>query len=139
MTNASVDTDVVVRLLTGDDPVKQRAAEKLFNAVEQGKQWLSAPDTMIADAVYVLTSPRLYHLSRQDVRDILVALVRLTNLRIENKSTVMRAIELFGATNLDFGDTMIVASMRHAGISALYSFDHDFDHIEGIVRSEPRA
>lgn len=139
MTNAFVDTDVVVRLLTGDDPVKQQAAEKLFSAVEQGEQSLLAPDTIIADAVYVLASARLYHISRPDIRDMLVALVRLPNFRIENKSSVLRALELFGATNVDFGDAMIVASMQHAGVRNLYSYDRDFDQMDGVVRSDPSA
>lgn len=56
-----VDTDVIIRLLTGDDPVKQAQAASLFEQVEQGKLSLAAPDTVIADAVFVLASPRLYH------------------------------------------------------------------------------
>lgn len=113
------------------------AAERLFSAVEQGEQIVSAPDTMIADAVYVLASSRLYHLSRRDVCDMLVALVRLPNLRIDNKSTVVKALELFGVTNVDFGDAMIVAAMRQANVLNLYSYDRDFDQMDGVVRAEP--
>lgn len=138
VTSSFVDTDVVVRLLTGDDPVKQHAAEKLFSKVERGKQSLSAPDTMIADVVYVLASTRLYHLPRHDTCDMLVALIRLPNLPIENKSAVLRALDVFSATNLDFGDAVIISSMRQAGIATVFSFDRDFDHIEGIARSEPK-
>ena len=59
-----VDTDIIIRLLTGDAPVKQTKAAGLFEQVEQGHLLLAAPDTVIADAVFVLASPRLYHMAR---------------------------------------------------------------------------
>jgi hypothetical protein len=34
MTIPIVDTDVIVRLVTGDDPVKQQAARSFFNQLE---------------------------------------------------------------------------------------------------------
>ncbi len=75
-----LDTDVIIRLLTGDDPAKQAAASALFEHVEKGSLTIAAPDTVIADAVYVLTSPRLYNLSRAHVAALLTALIRLTQV-----------------------------------------------------------
>lgn len=72
MAHSYVDTDVIIRLLTGDDPLKQQAARQLFERVEQGTLTLAAPDTVIADAVFVLSSKRWYNKSRRDVRDLLV-------------------------------------------------------------------
>lgn len=137
MTKAFVDTDVVIRLLTGDDPHKQQAARALFERVEQGELSLSAPVTAIADAVYVLSSPRLYHLGRTDVRDLLLALLQLTEFRVETKSVVKRALHLFGASPIDFGDAMILASMERDAAQTLFSFDQDFDRYAGIDRREP--
>lgn len=56
MADAYVDTDVLIRLLTGDDLAKQAAAAALFERVERGELTLAAPDTVIGDAVYVLRS-----------------------------------------------------------------------------------
>ena len=58
MTQPFIDTDVIIRFLTGDDPEKQAAATRLFEQIEQGFLTVQAPDTVIADAVYVLASPR---------------------------------------------------------------------------------
>jgi len=132
-----VDTDVIIRLLTGDDPVKQAAAAKLFEKVESGSTNLSAPVTVIADAVYVLSSRRLYNLPLLEVRELLVALLRMPRFRVANKSTVLEALDLYAVTNLDFGDAFIAASMREAGSEELYSFDRDFDRVPGVVRLEP--
>ncbi|MGH2457621.1 MAG: PIN domain-containing protein [Chloroflexota bacterium] len=132
-----VDTDVIVRFISGDDPVKMRAATTLFTAVEEGKQTLSCPVTVIADAVYVLTSRHLYALDRGLVASALSALVSLPRFRVAQRPIVQRALDLFAGTRLDFGDAMIVATMEHAGVATLYSYDGDFDRFSTIQRQEP--
>ena len=137
MSERFVDTDVIIRLLTGDDPLKQAAATALFEQVELGQTTVAAPDTVIADAVYVLTSPRLYHLSHAQVSALLTTLVRLPNFRVGNRQAVLRALELYATTNLDFGDVFLVASMEQAGADVILSYDKGFDKLQGITRQEP--
>jgi len=132
-----VDTDVIIRLLTGDDLKKQAAAAALFEQVEQGLLTIAAPDTVIADAVYVLSSPRLYHIARSEVRELLTPLVRLPHFRVQNQQSILQALDLFSSTNLDFGDTFIIASMEQQDSSTLYSYDKGFDRIQNIKRQEP--
>src|SRR5258706_1962551 len=137
MTQPFIDTDVIIRLLTGDDPEKQAAATTLFEQVEQGTLTVTAPDTVIADAVYVLSSPRLYHLARSEVRELLTALVHLPHFQVQNRLAISRALELYGSSKLDFGDVLIIASMEQQHSQILYSHDADFDRFDGIIRQEP--
>lgn len=137
MTQPFIDTDVIIRLLTGDDPKKQAAATALFEKVEQGMLTVTAPDTVIADAVYVLSSPRLYHLPRSEVRKLLTALVHLPHFQVQNRLAVLRALELYGSNKLDFGDVLIIASMEMQHSQILYSYDADFDRFDNITRQEP--
>jgi predicted nucleic acid-binding protein len=137
MNGEFVDTDVVIRLITGDDPVKQAAAESLFAQVETGAITLRAPDTVIADAVFVLSSTRLYALPRPLVRDKIAHLVSLPAFLVHNRRLLLRALDIFATTNLDFGDAMIVATMERRGAGIVYSYDRDFDRMPGIVRREP--
>lgn len=137
MSAAFVDTDVLVRLIAGDDPVKQAAAATLFTSVEQGQLTLACPITVIADAVYVLTSRRLYAMERRHVADALGLLVALPHFHVDRRHTVRRALELFSVTRLDFGDTMLIAAMEEAGADTLYSFDRDFDRLTQLTRREP--
>lgn len=132
-----VDTDIIIRLITHDDPKKQEAAAKLFEKVEKGELVLTAPDTVIADAVFVLSSPRLYHLPRAEIRDVLVSLLRYTNFKIDNKQAITSALELYASTNLDFGDCLLVALTSQTEAKEIYSYDRDFDKIKDIVRKEP--
>ncbi|HVB75722.1 MAG TPA: PIN domain-containing protein [Ktedonobacteraceae bacterium] len=137
MTQPFIDTDVIIRLLTGDDPVKQESATSLFDQVEQGLLTLTAPDTVIADAVFVLSSPRLYHIARGEIQEMLTTLVRLPHFQVENRFNVLRSLEIYGSSNLDFGDTLIIASMEQQNSRILYSYDKGFDRIQGVNRQEP--
>lgn len=132
-----VDTDVIIRFLTNDDPRKQVASEKLFKKVEKGELILSAPDTVIADAVFVLSSKRLYNLPRNQIRDMLITLLRQSNFKVDNKQAVLKALDIFAVTNLDFGDSMIIAVTLKSDEKILYAYDKDYDKIEGIKRKEP--
>jgi predicted nucleic acid-binding protein len=137
MADPFVDTDVLIRLLTRDDHQKQARAAAFFKRIEAGEMAVTAPITTIADAVYVLASPRLYNVPRPEVAALLSTLVRLRNFKIKNRQTVLRALDLYGTTNLDFGDALIVVSMKQAGTQVVYSYDEDFDRVKGITRREP--
>jgi len=133
-----IDTSIIIRLVSGDDPTKQAAAAQLFKDIEDGKLTVVAPATVIADAVFVLASRRTYNLPRVQIAAALSRLVRLPNFRVQSRRTVLRALDLFGSTSrLDFGDTMILAAMEQQQSHQLYSYDSDFDGITGIARLEP--
>ena len=139
MTHPFVDTDVIIRLLTGDDQEKQSASLTLFEQIESGAIAAIAPVTVIADATYVLTSRAIgYLLPRSEVADKLSALVRIPNFQVQNRRTVLDALSLYGTTNLDFGDCFIITSMEESGSEILYSWDRHYDRIPGIERREPQ-
>ncbi len=139
MAHPFIDTDIIIRFLTGDDPAKQARAAALFEQVEQENLTIAAPDTAIADAVFVLSSPRLYKIPKPEVAALLIPLVSLPHFHVDNRRTVLAALTLYGygRTKIDFGDAFIAASMQQSGSQTLYSFDADFDKIPGIIRQEP--
>lgn len=137
MTYPFVDTDVIIRLLTGDDVKKQKDATMLFGKVESGKLVLQAPDTVIADAVYVLSSPRLYRINRTSVQALLTPLVRLAGFKVKHRQILLGALQIYARTKLDFSDALIIASMQKAKSHILYSYDEGFDNIASITRKTP--
>ncbi|KKS83720.1 MAG: putative nucleic acid-binding protein [Candidatus Gottesmanbacteria bacterium GW2011_GWA1_43_11] len=137
LVNSYVDTDVIIRLFTGDDEQKRKDAKALFEKVEKGTLEISVPDTVIADAVFVLSSPHLYGLPRNQIRDLLAVLLRLSNFKVENKQVVIKALDFYVDKNVDFGDAMLAVLTRASKNKLIYSYDHDFDKIEGIIRKEP--
>lgn len=137
MTLPFIDTNLLIRLVTSDDPAKEAACRELFRKVQAGELTLRAPDTVIADAVFVLSSRALYNVPRADIRAGLAPLLRLAGFRVQNKRILLRALDLYATTRLDFGDAVIVAAMERAKLTTLYSYDHDFDRIPNIIRQEP--
>jgi predicted nucleic acid-binding protein len=133
-----IDTDIIIRLVTGDDPVKQERARALFKEIESGRLTVAAPVTVIADCVFVLTSPGAgYALSNVEAVGLLLPIVRLSHLKIPNRKMVLRALNLCANRNIDFGDAYLVATLEQIGSNTVYSYDRDFDRLKGIVRKEP--
>lgn len=132
-----VDTNVLIRLLTRDNPHHSAAARAFWMHVERGELTVAAPAVVIAETVYVLASPRLYRLPRDEIAALLRPLVRLPHFHLENGREILTALDLYASTNLTFGDAQIAAAMHHSGVSQIYSFDTDFDRLPGVIRVEP--
>lgn len=134
---AYLDTNIIIRFLTSDDLAKQKAAAELFEKVAAGEILLFILDTVIADTVYVLSSPRLYNLERGTIRAIITPLINLPGCKLENKKIMLRALDIFASSSLDFGDALLIANTENSSNKKLYSYDHDFDRYSKITRIEP--
>lgn len=135
--SAYIDTDVIIRLLTGDDEQKRQAATNLFEKVASGELVLSTPETAISDAVFVLSSPILYRLSKPKIRDLLVPLLHYPNFRVENKQAIIAALDYYADKNIDFTDALLTVLTQQSAEKTIYSYDHDFDKFTDIKRLEP--
>ncbi len=132
-----LDTDVIIRFLTGDDVRKQEQARAFFEQVVAGKTAVTVTPMAIADAAYVLTSPSLYSISRSDAAEMLVSLITHPGFVVEHKARVIAALTLFRAYNLDFGDAYTAATALESESAEVLSYDRDFDRVPGISRVEP--
>ena len=132
------DTNIIIRFLTGDDLRKQAAAAALFSErIEKKEVTLYAPDSVICDAVFVLSSPKNYNKSREEIRELLFPLVSLENLKIANRRTLLRALDIYATHLVDFSDAFLKATMEAAQARTIYSYDTDFDRFPDITRQEP--
>jgi predicted nucleic acid-binding protein len=132
-----VDTNIFLRYLTRDDPDKAQACFELFKRAEANQITLTATETVVAEVVYVLSSKRTYNLPRDQIRARLYPLLTLQGLRLPQRQTVLRALDLYVAHEIDFEDALIVAHMQRQAIRDVYSYDRDFDQVPGINRQEP--
>ncbi|MCX6623061.1 MAG: type II toxin-antitoxin system VapC family toxin [Acidobacteria bacterium] len=113
---AAVDTNVVVRLLTGDDPRQAAAAKSLFGA---GPVWISK--TVLLETSWVLRS--LYGFEESAIRDAFLKLLGLRNVHAEDESCVAAALALT-VHGIELADAMHLSS-RPAG-AEFVSFDRAF-------------
>lgn len=122
-----------VRDLLGLQP-----GEAVAFQVDQEQRVTITRASLSIEAVYVLSSPRLYGFSRQAVRQRLLPILGLRGLHTPAKNVHLRALDLYAGGNLDFEDALLVAHMESEGITRLYSYDHHFDALAPAVeRLEP--
>ena len=119
----AVDTNVLVRLLTGDDPRQAAAARALFASTSV---WIAK--TVLLETCWVLQS--LYGFPDQAVADALSKLLGLENVQVEDEASVADALRL-ASEGLEFGDALHLSS-RPTEI-AFVSFDRS------LVRRAPHA
>src|SRR5580700_11028132 len=112
----AVDTNVVVRLLTADDPKQAAAARSLF-ATEP--IWIAK--TVLLETGWVLRS--LYGFDDDAVRDAFVKLLGLKNVHTEDKQLMAAALALT-AHGIELADAIHLCS-RPPG-AAFVSFDRSF-------------
>jgi uncharacterized protein len=132
-----IDANVFLRFLTRDDPVKAERVKTLLECAQRGEVALCTSESVITELVFVLSSPKLYRLSRQEVRSVLSPIVGLKGLKLPGRKAFLRALDLFAATSMDFVDALAVAQMEVGGITEIYSYDEHFDSLQGIPRLEP--
>jgi|GEM_PF-164351 len=125
-----VDANIFLRYLTWDDAVKAEACAALLERVRKGLEVVATDEAIITEVVYVLSSPRVYHLSHGDVRDRHAPIIKLRGLRLPGKRALLQALDLYAQHSfLDFEDAVAVAHRRRLGVGDLLSYDMDFDRL----------
>lgn len=134
-----LDTNVVLRYLTGDDEAKAANCYRLFQRVQQGEEELFTCESVVSEAAYVLSSSRLpYRLTHEEIRERLLPLLTLRGLRLPQKRVCLQALDIYAASPfLDFEDALAVAHMEQAEVTEIVSYDRDFDRVSGVQRVEP--
>jgi predicted nucleic acid-binding protein len=132
-----VDTNVFLRLLTGDDPRKAARCLALFQRAQQGDVELVTSESVVAEVVFVLASPANYRMLRPTIASALRPLLRNPGLRIDHKGSVIQALDRWEQSRLDFEDCLSVEYVRRLQLAAIYSYDRDFDRVPGLTRLEP--
>jgi predicted nucleic acid-binding protein len=128
---AFVDTNVLIRHLTGDPPeLGARATRYLATADE-----LLLPDLILAEVAYVLES--FYETPRAQVATTLRAVLAYPAIRVLDADLLQRAVEVYEVHRLDFADAYLVASAERTGIGVIASFDRAIDRVTTIRREEP--
>ncbi|HEY2399298.1 MAG TPA: type II toxin-antitoxin system VapC family toxin [Steroidobacteraceae bacterium] len=116
-----LDTNVVVRYLTQDDPkqapIATKVMEKTLNRDEPG--FISL--VVLAEVVWVLVS--LYSVNRSGVADVVGGLLTTEQLHVESAELVWRAKRRYEASKADFSDALIAECAIAAGCKRTVTFD----------------
>lgn len=134
-----LDTNVFIRALVepvGD--VDTRTAEEcrtLLRRVEQKEALVTTSEAVLAEVAYVLSSPRVYGLKPDRIRDLLTPILSLRGMRIPSGRRVTRALELWAEyPHLGFEEALTAAQVLEDGSLDLCSFNSAFDRVSGVKR-----
>ena len=123
----AVDTNVLVRLITRDDP-KQVASAEAF--VSRGA-WV--PHLVLAEATWVLAS--VYDRGPGDIATAVEMLLNHQDLTLQDSEAVVAAVERFRRRpGLGFSDCLVLEVARKAGHLPLGTFDRSLARLDGVER-----
>jgi predicted nucleic acid-binding protein len=137
-----IDANILLRFLvkaqTAADQARQANCANLFNLVRDGATEITTCESVIAEVLFVLCSPRQYGLTHQDASARLRPLLSLRGFRLPQKRVYFRALDLFATyPHLDYPDTLLIAQTERAGLQDLLSYDRGLDRVPSITRREP--
>jgi predicted nucleic-acid-binding protein len=117
----SLDTNVLVRLLTNDDPKQVRLARKALDlALAEGKTvWVSV--VVLCELVWVLQG--LYKYDKKQVITALDALLKFSGIEVQSPHLVKKARDMLSTHGADFADILLGLLSLDAGAAYVLTFD----------------
>jgi predicted nucleic acid-binding protein len=129
--SAFVDTNVLIRHLTGDPPAMAARA----TAYLRQERELLLTDLVVAETVYVLES--FYRTPRAETAQAMRSLLAFRSIVCVDPAVLLRAIEVYETERVDFAEAYLVACAESTGVGRIASFDRSIDRVDTVVRVEP--
>jgi predicted nucleic-acid-binding protein len=125
----AIDTNVLVRYLTADDPGQLARVRALFATLSTDSPGFICRETLL-ELVWVLGYS--YGFGRGEICDTLDALLSAIELEIEDAEVLSAAIDPYLSTGADFADLMIRGAATKRGALPLMTFDAVAARLDGV-------
>jgi predicted nucleic-acid-binding protein len=129
--SAFVDTNILVRHLTGDPPEMARQATQYLTSASE----LLLTDLVVAETIYVLES--FYNTPRAQIAEAMRSLIAFGSIITVDPALLLRSIEVYEIDRLDFAEAYLVASAETTGVNIVASFDRSIDRVGTVTRVDP--
>ncbi|ROM58211.1 VapC toxin family PIN domain ribonuclease [Pseudomonas poae] len=126
-----LDTNVLVRYVTQDDPVQSPKASELIESLTTLSPGFVSLVSVV-ELVWVLQS--CYQCAKSELVTVLETLLRTRELIIEQAEIVWQALRRFTASKADFADCLIERCAHSAGSEYTATFDLDAAKAAGMKR-----
>ena len=126
-----LDTNLLLRFLTSDDPKKAKAVANLLKTL---KDPLMVTDLAFAELAWVMAS--FYDFDKEQIINKLASILNFKKIR-SNKKLLRKSLSIYAAHNIDFIDAYHAAYASLKSFDVIYSYDKDFDKVKGVKRIEP--
>jgi len=107
-------------------------AKKIITNISQAKEEVTTTVIHISETVNILK----HGLKLQELNKLILGIFMLDNIKIKSvtREQYLAATELAEELELESNDALAVDTMKQENITEIYTFDEDFDNIEGITR-----
>ena len=126
-----IDTNILVRHLTGDPPAMARRATAFLASGPE----LLLTDLVVAETVYVLES--FYEAPRPQIAEAMRSLLAFDSIVTVDPALLLRAVEVYETNRIDFAEAYLVACAESTGVNRIASFDRSIDRVQTVERIEP--
>ncbi len=125
----ALDTNVLVRLLVGDDEIQTQRAQAFLEATA-AEEPVFVSNIVVIELVWVLLSQ--YRYDRHLLSTAIEALLKAPKLNVERSAAVRKAIAAFRGSRADFADCLIAQIALAAGCRYTATFDKNASRIPGM-------
>lgn len=129
------DTNVIIRIITGDPAAMAQEAEEMIQKVEKGDLVLRLSVLVVAECCWVLES--YYEEQTLDISDALLKFTNAIGVETEEKPVVQQALLDFSAKKVDFVDAYIAAHAKANPPEDVVTWDKHYQRLD-IRHDRPR-
>lgn len=127
----ALDTNVLVRLLVGDDAAQSARARELFDSNAGNDAALFVSDVVLAELAWVLRSR--YALPAEPIAAAVRALLGNATLGWQSRDAVVQALQLYEqGGERDLADCLVVTLAAAHGCEATATFDRGMRALPGV-------
>jgi predicted nucleic-acid-binding protein len=116
-----LDTNVLVRYLTQDDPAQGKKASRYIEDVISAGESCLIDVVVLCELIWVLESA--YGYSKPDISNTLEKILMTAQFEVEHKETAWAALSDYKLSKADFADCLIGRLNLHLGCDVTASFD----------------
>ncbi len=123
-----LDTNVLVRYLTQDDPAQFAKAAAFIDAASEREEQFLVNTPVLCELVWVLAA--VYDYSREEIAQALEQIFTTAQFEIERLDEARQALGDFRSSKADFSDALIGRINRSLGAKHTVTFDRDLKAVE---------
>ena len=127
-----LDTNVLVRFVTRDDPQQAQAAHDLISQAEREGESLHISTVVLCGLVWVLAGPT-YQFDRTSIAALLDEMLKARAFVFQARERMRRALDLYRGGGADFADYLIGEENRQAGCTDTLTFDRRLREAPGFA------
>ncbi|EGW41166.1 pilT domain protein [Desulfosporosinus sp. OT] len=123
-----MDTNVIIRIITGDPKELAQEAEEMIRKVEMGELVLRLSALVVAECCWVLES--FYEAHPSDIADVLLKFTNAIGVETDEKSVVQQSLHDFSTKKVDFVDAYIAAHAKANPPEDVVTWDKHYKRLD---------